>query len=152
MRRDLRERNGQALECSECAEQSLKPYLFQGAEVAAVSSMEGLQVSTARVGFCFNSVHRWEAHDVDQRNQQNTTNPAVEVTERVNPLKPPVGPSQYLRDFSKTPAVVAQTLGEVITELANVHMHLEVAWWSMCSDLNVPVSKPACPIREQVTG
>ncbi len=88
-----------------------------------------------------------------QCDKKHSTDPSVEIAERVNPLKPPVSPGKKFGETSKCAfTFVTKALGEVVAELANMDGDLKVVRRSMCSDLDVPVPEPAGPIREQVAG
>lgn len=61
---------------------------------------------------------------VEQRGQEDTPDPAVEVFERVNPLEAPVGPGQKLGQAAKLGLYrMPESFGEIVAEGSDMDGH-----------------------------
>lgn len=77
-----------------------------------VGSLQGIEVLLALLRLGRHCIHRWEPQAMDQRDKEHTTDSPIEVTEGVNPLKPPVSPGKKFGEASEcTPTPVTQPLG-----------------------------------------
>lgn len=95
-----------------------------------------------------------QAKLVQQSCEEHTPNPAVEVPEGMDPLKPPVSPCEQFGDPSDVAlaeADMAQALGEVFTEQPHQAGNFIEVWWRMGPHRDVYVSALAGPVGEEAT-
>ena len=93
-----------------------------------------------------------KAELVGQRGKQDTTDPAIEIFEWMNPLEAPIRPCQESCTSAKrSVGLMAQSFGKIITELPHVDRHFIVRRWGVGSDLHIHIAEPASPIGEQMT-
>ena len=90
---------------------------------------------------------------IQQCGKKHPPDPAIEILERMNPLKAPVSPGQEL---SRAPdghtGIMPKAFGEIVTELPHVDRHFIVGWRKMGTDLHIHIAEPSGPIGKQMPG
>ena len=89
---------------------------------------------------------------VEQRGEQDSPDPSIEIFERMNPLEAPVGPGQKFCTIRNRLLIeMQQPCAQVIAELSHVDRHFVVWRWDVGADLHIHIAEAIRPIREQMT-
>lgn len=93
-----------------------------------------------------------KAELVQQGGEENSSDPAIEIFERMNPLEPPVGPGQkFCTVCHRLLIEMQQPRAQVVAELPHVDRHFVVRRRGVGADLHIHIAEPAGPIWEQMT-
>ena len=90
-----------------------------------------------------------------QCNEQHTTDSPVEISKRMNGLKPSISHSQklhYRPEIRRFRPNLPYTFSEIVAKQPHVNRHFIEGRRLMPADLHIPVTETAGPIREQRPG
>jgi hypothetical protein len=137
---------------SERVEKSLEPDSLQGFEITGVGDAQGVQIARPRGGIQRRSFDMGRRKFIQERGRQHAADTAVEIPERMNPLKSPVRPGEHVNECAGRPLKPPQSFREIITELPHEDRHFIERRRGVGTDLHVHIAKPSRPIREEMTG
>ena len=84
---------------------------------------------------------------VQQGGEKDSPDPSIEIFERMNPLKTPVGPGQKFYTVRNRLLIeTQQPRAQIVTELPHVDRHFVVWRWCVGTDLYIHIAEPAGPI------
>lgn len=88
---------------------------------------------------------------VQQRREQDSSNPTIKILEGVNPLEAPISPGEErCTSANRSVRFMAQALSQIVAELPHVDRHFVVVRREVTTDLHIYVTKTPRPIRKQM--
>lgn len=130
--------------------QPFHPDLVERREVAAIRLTQRVEIFRA-AGIVRRRIDGREIQLVAKGDEQNATDAAVEVLERMNPLEAPVGPGQERGDGLGVLDML-EALGKVAAVVLHIHRHGVRRRRKMGTDLHFGRPVAPGPVRKEFAG
>jgi len=96
-----------------------QPHLGQQPVILSVGNIQGVEIGLPKLRSFRDNWNAWKTHYMKQRNKKHAANSSVEISKRMNRLKPSVSHSQQFSDRSHIRLFrpdMLQSRGEIIAE------------------------------------